>query len=87
MGESVIERDLDDAVYTISVEFSAVDAGVDELEAEGEVLRERGRAGEGRALGQTTDAAKGVGRRVCGHFPVARWRARRRKSGRRRGDG
>ena len=61
MRESVVERDLDDAIYAISINRSTVDTGMDELESEGKMLRERGRAGKGRALGQATDATKGVG--------------------------
>jgi len=86
VGEGVVERDLDDTIYAISIDISTVDTGMDELEPEGKMLREGGRAGKGGALGQATDATKGVGRRVCGHFPVVRWRARRGERGRRGGD-
>ena len=72
MGEGVVERDLYDAIYAISVNLATVDTGMDELESEGEMFRERRWAGKGGALSETTDATEWVGGRVCGDFPGGR---------------
>lgn len=62
MSKGVVERYLNYAIYTISVDLSTIDTGMDELESEGKMLGERGWARKCRSLGQATDATKGIGR-------------------------
>ena len=56
IGEGVVEEDLGDVLYPVSIDLLTVDTGMDE----GNALRERVYAWGGRALGGTTNASAGT---------------------------